>query len=82
MAQDVARCRAGRFIAALFTAAVWLGLIYGVALLVMALVNGTGGAALAQGLALITWPLVGVLPGQIGRAVFDMAERGSGQAGG
>ena len=80
MVRDVARCRAGRFIAAPFSAAGWLGLTYGVALLAQA--HGAGAAAAAQGLGWIAWPLVGVLLGQIGRAVFDMAERGSAQAGG
>ncbi len=81
MAQGMNRYRSGRFIAALFTVLGWLGLIVTVPLLIVGLTKGAGGSAAASGFVWLAWSLGGVLFGQIGRAVFDMAEHRLGQAG-
>lgn len=82
MAQSVIRYRSGRFVAALFAVLGWLGMIVAVSLFIIGLATGASGAEVAQVARGMAWSLLGMLLGQIGRAVFDMAERGNAQAGG
>ncbi|MFA5589740.1 MAG: hypothetical protein WDA70_03345 [Lysobacteraceae bacterium] len=78
-AQGAGRYRSGRFIAALFSVVGWLGLCVSLPLAVWAMATLKPGGV--QGLFLVALALLAVLLGQIGRAVFDIAERGAGAAG-
>ena len=79
MARIVKRYRSGRFIASLLTvvgrAGVGLGLVFTVYSLAMLSMGGV------VNLLLVLGALSCVLISQIGRAVFDMAERDNGTGG-
>lgn len=77
--QGAGRYRSGRIIAALFSVFGWLGLCVSLPLAAWAMATLKPGGA--QGLVVVALALLTVLLGQIGRAVFDMAERDAGSAG-
>lgn len=79
MARIVKRYRAGRFIAALLTVVGWAGVGLGLAFTVYSLATLSMGGVV--NLLLVLGALCCVLIGQIGRAVFDMAERDNGTGG-
>ena len=75
MARVVKRYRSGRFIASLLTVVGWAGVGLGLASLATLSMGGV------VNLLLVLGALSCVLIGQIGRAVFDMAERDNGTGG-
>ena len=80
MAHARGRYRVGRAAAGIFTAAGGLGLVVSLPLAGYALVSLSPGAVTT--VWLVAAALCGVLLGQIGRAVFDIAERCGAQDGG
>ena len=77
--QGAGRYRSGRILASLFSDLGWLGLRVSLPLAVWAMATLKPGGV--QNLFLVALALLAVLLGQIGRAVFDIAERGAGAAG-
>jgi hypothetical protein len=75
MARVVKAYRAGRFIAALFTVLGWLGLVITGCLLVVGVAIRSSGGDFAGVLVVMGWSLLAILLGEIGCAVFDIAER-------
>ena len=77
--QGAGRYRSGRIIAALFSVFGWLGLCVSLPLAVWAMATLKPGGV--QGLFLFALALLAVLLGEVGRAVFDIAERDAVAAG-
>lgn len=80
MGMRASRYRSGRFIAGLFSVCGWLGLIVAAVMFVVGMARAAGGVAPAV-FAVLGWSLPGLLLGEMGRAVFDMADHRFGQAG-